>query len=178
GTGKDRVDLIECMNPNPWALDWNDHVPANFRLAMDGFFYVAVGDKGIHGAVGTDGKALDLHGGGILRLRPNGSELEVYSTGVRNILDVALNSEDEIFTYDNTDEEQWMSRVTHMVDGGFYGYPYDYIPRKPYTLWAMADYGSGAATGTVAYNEDGLPPEYHGNLFLADFGKRQILRLR
>src|SRR3989475_8013831 len=178
GVGRDRVDLIESLNPKPWALDWNDHVPANFRLAMDGYFYLAVGDKGIYGAVGRDGKRVDLHGGGILRLRPDGTELEVYCTGVRNILDVAINSEDEIFTYDNTDEEQWMSRVTHMVDGGFYGYPYDFIPRKPYTLWAMADYGSGAATGTVAYNEDGLPPEYHGNLFLADFGKRQILRLR
>lgn len=177
GVGRDRRDLIESTNPNPWALDWNDHVPANFRLAMDGYFYVAVGDKGVFGAVGRDGQRVDLHGGGILRLRPDGTELEVYSTGVRNILDVALNAEDEIFTYDNTDEQQWMSRLTHTVEGGFYGYPYDFIPRRPYTLWMMADYGGGAATGTLAYNEDALPSEYRGNLFLADFGKRQILRV-
>jgi putative heme-binding domain-containing protein len=120
---------------------------------------------------------VDLHGGGILRLRPDGTELEVYCTGVRNILDVALDAEDEIFTYDNTDEHQWMSRLTHMVDGGAYGYPYDFIPRRPYTLWMMADYGGGAATGTTCYTEDALPPEYHGNLFLADFGKRQVLRV-
>ena len=178
GVGRDRVDLIESLNPKPWALDWNDHVPANFRLAMDGYFYMAVGDKGIYGAMGRDGKRVDLHGGGVLRFRPDGTGLEVYCTGVRNILDVAINAEDEIFTYDNTDEQQWMSRVTHMVDGGFYGYPYDFIPRRPYTLWCMADYGGGAATGTFCYNEDALPPEYHGNLFLADFGKRQVLRLR
>jgi len=178
GVGRDRVDLIESLNPNPWALNWNDHVPANFRLAMDGYFYLAVGDKGIYGAVGRDGKRVELHGGGILRLRPAGTELEVFSTGTRNILDVAINAEDEMFTYDNTDEQQWMSRVTHMVDGGFYGYPYDFIPRRPYTLWCMADYGGGAATGAFCYNEDALPPEYIGNLFLADFGKRQLLRLR
>ena len=178
GVGRNRVDLIESLNPKPWALDWNDHVPANFRLAMDGYFYMAVGDKGIYGAVGRDGQRVDLHGGGILRLRPDGTKLEVYCSGVRNILDVAINAEDEIFTYDNTDEQQWMSRVTHMVDGGFYGYPYDFIPRRPYTLWCMADYGGGAATGALCYNEDALPPEYHGNLFLADFGKRQLLRLR
>ena len=178
GVGRDRIDLIESLNPRPWALDWNDHVPANFRLAMDGYFYMAVGDKGVYGAVGRDGKRVDLHGGGILRLRPDGTELEVYCTGARNILDVAINAEDEIFTYDNTDEQQWMSRVTHMVDGGFYGYPYDFIPRRPYTLWCMADYGGGAATGAFCYNEDALPPEYQGNLFLADFGKRQLLRLR
>jgi len=178
GAGKDRVDLIEQTNPNPWALDWNDHVPANFRLGMDGFFYVAVGDKGIYGAVGRDGQRVDLHGGGILRLRPDGTELEVYCTGNRNILDVAMNAEDEFFTYDNTDEQQWMGRVTHMVDGGFYGYPHDFIPRRPYTLWMLADYGAGAATGALCYNEDALPPEYHGNLFLADFGKRQVMRVR
>jgi len=178
GVGRDRLELIESLNPKPWALDWNDHVPANFRLAMDGYFYMAVGDKGVYGAVGRDGKRVDLYGGGILRLRPDGTGLEAYCTGVRNILDVAINAEDEIFTYDNTDEQQWMSRVTHMVDGGFYGYPYDFIPRQPYTLWCMADYGGGAATGAFAYNDDALPPEYRGNVFLADFGKRQLLRLR
>ena len=115
--GRDERILIECTNPNPWA-DWNDHVPANFRLAMDGYLYIAVGDKGVYGAVGRDGQRLELHGGGILRLRPDGTGLEVYCTGVRNILDVAIDAEDELFTYDNTDEHDWMSRLTHMVDGG------------------------------------------------------------
>src|SRR5882672_7848335 len=177
GVGKDRVDLIDQTNPNPWALDWNDHVPANFRLGMDGFFYVAVGDKGIYGATGRDGKRVDLHGGGILRLRPDGTALEIYCTGNRNILDVAMNAEDEFFTYDNTDEQQWMGRVTHMVDGGFYGYPFDFVPRRPYTLWMLEDFGGGAATGTICYTEDSLPEEYGGNMFLADFGKRQIMRV-
>lgn len=177
GIGRDRAEVIEQTNPNPWALDWNDHVPANFRLGMDGYFYVAVGDKGIYGAVGRDGKRVDLHGGGILRLRPDGTDLEVFSSGVRNILDVAMTDEDEIFTYDNTDENHWMGRVTHMVDGGFYGYPFDFIPQRPYTLWMMADYGAGAATGTLVNNEDALPREFRGNLFLADFGQRNIRRV-
>ena len=34
-----------------------------------------------------------------------------------------------MFTYDNTDDGLgWWSRFTHMVDGGTYGYPYDYRP--------------------------------------------------
>jgi putative heme-binding domain-containing protein len=177
GVAGERTDLIDSTNPAPWALDWNDHVPANFRLAMDGFFYIAVGDKGLYGAVGRDGRRLDMKGGGVVRMRPDGTGLEVHSTGVRNILDVAIDQEDELFTYDNTDEQLWMSRLTHMVEGGFYGYPHDFIPRRPYTLWMMADYGGGAATGAFAYNEDALPPEYHGNLFLADFGRREVLRV-
>jgi len=178
GRGKDRVDLIEQTNPNPWALDWNDHIPANFRLAMDGYFYVAIGDKGLYQCQGRDGSEVNLHGGGILRLRPDGTELEVYCAGVRNILDVALNAEDELFTYDNTDEYQWMGRLTHMVDGGLYGYPHDFIPQRPYTLWMMHDFGPGAACGALAYNEDALPIDFRGNLFLADFGKRQVIRAR
>src|SRR6266568_1811699 len=178
GRGQDRVDLIEQTNPNPWALDWNDHIPANFRLAMDGHFYVAIGDKGLYQCQGRDGSKVNLHGGGILRLRPDGTELDIYCAGVRNILDVALNDEDELFTYDNTDEYQWMGRLTHMVDGGFYGYPHDFIPKRPYTLWMMHDVGPGAACGALAYNEDALPVEFRGNLFLADFGKRQLIRAR
>ncbi len=176
--GVHRLDLIEQTNPNAWALDWNDHVPANFRLGMDGYFYMAVGDKGLYGAVGRDGHRVDLPGGGILRLRPDGTGLEVFSLGVRNIMDVALNSEDELFTYDNTDEHEWMGRLTHMVEDGFYGYPHDFIPQRPYTLWCFADFGAGAATGTFAYTDDVLPVEYQDNLILADFGKRQLLRVR
>lgn len=176
--GTNRVDLIEQTNPNASALEWNDHVPANFRLAMDGYFYMAVGDKGIYGAVGRDGKRVDLPGGGILRLRPDGTALEPFCLGVRNILDVAMDAEDELFTYDNTDEHEWMGRVTHMVEGGFYGYPHDFIPRRPYTLWCFADLGAGAATGAMALTEDGLPEAYRGNLVLADFSKRQLLRTR
>lgn len=178
GVGRDREDLIEHTNPKPWAGDWNDHVPANYKLAMDGFFYVAVGDKGVYGAVGRDGSRVELRGGGVIRMRPDATELEVVCRGVRNILDVAINEEDEVFTYDNTDEHHWMGRLTHMVEGGFYGYPWDFHPRRPWTLWMMADYGAGAATGTLAVEEDALPEEYRGTLFLADFGKRSVARVR
>jgi putative heme-binding domain-containing protein len=177
GTGRDPRDLIRQTNPNPWALDWNDHVPANFRLALDGFFYIAVGDKGLFGATGTDGRRVDLHGGGIVRIRPDGSGLEIFSTGVRNILDVARTEEDDLFTYDNTDENQWMGRVTHMVDGGFYGYPFDFIPQQPHTLWMLADYGAGAATGALAVTGDGIPEDWKGNLILSDFGQRNLRRV-
>lgn len=178
GVGRNRRELIEQTLPEPSALNWNDHIPANFRLAMDGYFYAACGDKGLYGAQGTDGSRATLSSGGVFRIRPDGSQLEVFSHGVRNILDAALNAEDDIFTYDNTDEHDWMGRFTHMVEAGFYGYPHDFIPRRPYTLWMMEDYGAGAACGAFAYNEDALPPEYQGSVFLSDFGKRQILRVR
>jgi hypothetical protein len=42
----------------------------------------------------------------------------------------------------------------------------------------MGDYGAGSGTASFAYNEDGLPPEYQGNLFLGDYARSQLMRLR
>jgi len=198
GVGKDPVDLIACTNPEPWSgTNLNDHIPANFRLAMDGYFYMSVGDKGIYGAVSSvDGKKAELFGGGILRIRPDGRDMEVYSTGTRNHLDISLNSEDEIFTYDNTDDGHgWWTRFTHMVDSGFYGYPYDYRPPQSdidgvakfraakgaaptygYTLWRMEEYGGGSPCGATGYCEDALPEEYRNNLYHCEWGKSEVDR--
>lgn len=179
GVGKDRVDLIECTNPRPTQAGFNDHIPSQMRLAMDGYLYISVGDKGIYGFAGRDGRRLELRGGGIIRMRPDGTDAEVFCSGTRNHLDIAVDAEDEMFTYDNTDDGNgWWTRVTHMIDGGFYGYPWDYKPRRPHTLWMMADYKGGSGCGGVAYNEDALPPEYHGNLFFCEWTRSQLLRLR
>jgi putative membrane-bound dehydrogenase-like protein len=195
GVGKDRVDLIETTNPDPTQGGFNDHIPANFHLAMDGYFYLATGDKGIFQCESkVDHRKAEIKGGGILRIRPDGTDLEVYSTGTRNHLDVSINAEDEMFTYDNTDDGQgWWTRFTHMVDGGFYGYPYDYRPTDseqlskwradkqakpgyPYTLWRIEEYGGGSPTGAIGYNEDALPEEYRGNLFHCEWGKGNVER--
>ena len=47
GVGHDARDILTHTLREPWALGWNDHIPANFKLGMDGFFYLAVGDKGL-----------------------------------------------------------------------------------------------------------------------------------
>jgi putative heme-binding domain-containing protein len=174
--GRDPVDLFQT-NPRPWDGGFNDHIPANLHYAMDGYFYLATGDKGIYGAVGKDGSKAELQGGGIIRFRPDGTQLEVYSSGTRNHLDAAINDEMEMFTYDNTDDGNgWWTRVTHMVDRGWYGYPHDYKPHRPYTLWMMKDYGGGSPTGAIGYNEDALPAEYRGNLFMSEWGKGELAR--
>ena len=226
--GVDRKDLIDSDNPSPNVngTGFNDHVPSNIRLGMDGYIYVSTGDKGIYNATSNiDQSKATIHGGGIMRLRADGTGVEAYTTGSRNHLDVAVNSEDELFTYDNTDDGLgWWCRFSHMVDGGFYGYPYDYRPPesdkeampgweavrhnfdkakqdwekankdkpeaeksarpaepfanpfKPWTLWRMEEYGGGSPTGSVAYNEDALPEEFHGNIFASEWGKGEVER--
>lgn len=131
GTGKDPVDYYDTDNPATWGGgSLNDHIPAQFHLGMDGWFYMSTGDKGVYGLVSKiDGSTAELHGGGVIRFRPDGTHFEVYCTGTRNSLDISMNSEDEMFSYDNTDDGiGWNTRFTHLVDGGFYGYPHDYRP--------------------------------------------------
>lgn len=178
--GVNRIDLITNENPHPWAPSFNDHIPSGIRMAMDGYFYISTGDKGLFGATGRDGRKIEMRGG-VYRVRPDGTGLEIYCTGTRNHLEVGINDQDEMFTWDNTDDGGgWWKRETHMVDGGYYGYPYDFKPQRPYTLWMMTDYGAeaGAPTGEVCYNEDALPREYHGNLFQCDWSSCFIPRVQ
>ena len=51
GKADQRVDLITGLGPKlPGFSGINDHVASGVRLGMDGFLYIAVGDKGIpHG---------------------------------------------------------------------------------------------------------------------------------
>jgi len=198
GVGKDPKNIWDTDCIAPWGNGGlNDHIPSNMRLAMDGYLYMSTGDKGIHNAKSNiDGRTAEIHGGGIVRIRPDGTGLEVYCTGTRNHLDVAMNAEDEMFTYDNTDDGLgWWTRYTHMVDGGYYGYPHDYrpeesntkdmewyrktkgeLPYRPWTLWRIDETGGGSAVGDLGYNEDALPQEYRGNTFHCEWGKGQIER--
>ncbi|HET6248066.1 MAG TPA: PVC-type heme-binding CxxCH protein [Tepidisphaeraceae bacterium] len=198
GVGKDPKDIWDSDCIATWGGgSLNDHIPSNVRLGMDGWLYMSTGDKGIYNCKSNiDGSKIEIHGGGVVRMRPDGSHLQVYSSGTRNHLDLALNAEDEIFTYDNTDDGLgWWTRYTHMVDGGYYGYPHDYrpeesnvadmawyrktkgtLPYRPWTLWRIDETGGGSAVGAVGYNEDALPEEYRGNSFNCEWGKSLLQR--
>ncbi len=105
--------------------------------------------------------------------------LEVFSTGTRNHLEPNLDDRDNLFTYDNTDDGLgWWTRVTHHVDGGYYGYPYDYHKRTDRMLPRMAEYGGGSPCGGVFYGEDAWPEKYRGRLFWAEWGKRSVQAFR
>ena len=45
-------------------------------MGIDGWLYIAVGDFGMTNARAADGSTYTLHGGGVVRVRPDGSELE------------------------------------------------------------------------------------------------------
>ena len=175
GKADQKKDLFIDLGPtNNQGL--NDHIVSGLQFGMDGWLYISVGDKGVPGATRPeDGKKVQIKGGGVLRCRPDGTGLEVVTFGTRNHLEANLDEIDQIFTYDNTDDgDGWWTRVTHHIDGGYYGYPYDYHDRPDRFLNRMAEYGGGSPCGAVFYREDAWPEEYRGIGLWAEWGKGKV----
>ena len=156
-----REDLITNLGIPP-NEGLNDHVVSGFTLGMDGFFYISVGDRGIYQAKSVkDGSTITMRGGGIVRCRTDGTQLEIFSTGTRNHLQVNLDAEDNAFTRDNTDDGNgWWTRLTHHIEGGYYGYPYDFRKAPNYgvvqpsqeTLNAIKQHGGTTASDLSTLN--------------------------
>ena len=101
-----------------------DHTSNGVTLGIDGWLYLAIGDFGFLEAEGADGRKLQLRGGGVVRVRPDGTGLELYSRGTRNILEVGLDPLLNGFARDNTnDGGGWDIRLHHFTGLEEHGYP-------------------------------------------------------
>ena len=178
GKADQRVDLITGLGPKvPGFNGINDHVASGLRLGMDGFLYVAVGDKGVPRGVGRDGRTITMSTGGVIRIRPDGTGLEVVSTGERNPLSVALSASDDIFTLGNDDDShKWPNSLTHHVVGGHHGYPHEFLLHPDRCLPIVAGRFGGAGAQGISYNEAGLPSRFRGNLIFCDWGAQAVER--
>ncbi|QTN31026.1 c-type cytochrome [Akkermansiaceae bacterium] len=154
-----------------------DHTTNGVRMGIDGWLYVAVGDFGMPDAVGADGTRVTLWGGGVARVRPDGSELEIYSYNLRNICDIAITPTLDMFSRDNTnDGKGWNTRFHHYVPMGDHGYPRLYQKFANETVQALKDYGGGSGTGALALDEPGFPAEYKNAIFTCDWTTGNIYR--
>jgi putative membrane-bound dehydrogenase-like protein len=153
-----------------------DHTTNGIRMGIDGWIYIAVGDFGMAGAKGTDGRTLTLLGGGVVRVRPDGTELELYARGLRNILDVCIDPYMNLFTRDNTnDGGGWNIRFSHIIQSGRYGYPRLFKNYTDEILPALRDYGGGSGCGGLYVHEPGLFPRPVADAVLTcDWGRSMV----
>lgn len=127
-----------------------DHTTNGLRLSLDGWIYIAVGDYGIKEARGTDGKTISHRGGGIIRVRPDGTDIEVYASGLRNPFDIAIDPLLNQFTRDNTnDGAGWDVRVSHLFQTSNYGYTQLYANFADETMPPLGQFGGGGGTGAL-----------------------------
>jgi putative heme-binding domain-containing protein len=154
-----------------------DHTTNGIRMGIDGWIYVACGDFGAPDAVGTDNTHVQLHGGGILRVRPDGTGLEKFVTGTRNIYDVAIDPLMNVFTRDNTnDGDGWNDRLAYDVPSGYYGYPSKFRNFPGEFIDCMIDFGGGSPCGSLFLDEPGLPPNLGRGFYTVEWGRSVIDR--
>ncbi len=147
-----------------------DHTTNGVRMGIDGWLYISVGDFGTTPAKGTDGSSYTLYGGGVIRVRPDGSQVEPYAVMVRNICDTAISPELDLFSRDNTnDGKGWNTRFHHYTALGDHGYPRLYQNFADEQIQHLADYGGGSGTGALWLSEPGFPKEFQDALFSCDW---------
>lgn len=179
GVADERKELADGFGPPAGVYGFNDHIVTGTHLGMDGRVYISIGDKGVPKAVGADGSTVTLEGGGIVRMKLDGTDLEIVSSGTRNHLDVAMDSLDNMFTYDNTDDGVgWWTRFTHHVPSGYFGYPYDYHPYPQRHLPRISEHGGGSPVGADAYREAAWPADLVNVPFMCEWGKQKVQLFR
>ncbi|GHB76998.1 DUF7133 domain-containing protein [Persicitalea jodogahamensis] len=152
-----------------------DHSTNGIRMGIDGWIYIAVGDFGFVDAEDRSGKKLTQLGGGILRVRPDGTEMEVYTHGLRNIYDVAIDPYMNIFTRGNTnDGGGWNVRFIHQIQSGEYGYPVLFKHFTEEILPALVDVGGGSGTGALFMDDPTWPAKYNHVPMMSDWGRSQL----
>ncbi|MEO8621574.1 MAG: PQQ-dependent sugar dehydrogenase, partial [bacterium] len=149
GIADESTDIVTGLG---FDLDFRgaDHTTNNVELGPDGWLYVAVGDYGFIRAVGTDGRQIQHRGGAVVRVRPDGSNLEIVAVGTRNIYDVAIDPFGRVYARDNTnDGDGWDTRLHYLAPGANMGYPIKYQNFKTEHFPTLADYGPGAGVGSL-----------------------------
>jgi putative membrane-bound dehydrogenase-like protein len=170
----ERKDLLTGLGLTPEENPKLLHCANGVTVGHDGWLYLAMGDNGVN-VPRPEGDRLVFNGGGILRCRPDGRDLHVFSTGLRNIYDVALDAELNVFTRDNeNDGGTYMIRVIHCFHGSDHGYPFLYDTRPDEAMPPLADLGLGTSAGCAFYLERQFPAEYRGNLFVAEWGRSVV----
>ncbi len=148
-----------------------DHTTNGLSLGIDGWLYISGGDFGFKEAVGTDGKHLQHRAGGVIRFRPDGSGLEVFSTGTRNILGTPVSPLLDLFARDNTnDGGGWDVRFHHFTGLEDHGYPRMYINFGDEIVQPLADYGGGSGCGSAYLSEPGIPEKWNNAPLTCDWG--------
>jgi glucose/arabinose dehydrogenase len=153
-------------------------------------------DKQMFISVGSHNNVTDIdkdnsefHRADILVTNPDGSDLKVYATGIRNGSGLTVNPKTgEVWTSVNERDEIGDNLppdyVTHVQEGGFYGWPWYYTgghhdPRFPGRHPELQDKvivpdvllePHDASLGLTFYEAKQFPKKYQGQLFVAEHG--------
>jgi glucose/arabinose dehydrogenase len=162
-----------------------NHWTRDLVFSKDGKrMFVAVGSTDNIGQTGNNQKRAN-----ILEFTPEGKYVGIYASGIRNPAGLGVNPETgEVWCSVNERDELGDNLVpdyiTHVKEGGFYGWPWFYLgqnqdPRLAGQHPEMKDKAivpdillqpHNASLGLTFYDGKQFPEEYHGDLFAAEHG--------
>ncbi len=168
-------------------LGASGHDMHGLRFGPDGKIYWSHGDRGFH--VEAEGKTFSFpDGGGVLRCNPDGSELEIVCTGLRNPQELAFDDFGNLFTGDNNisiaPDVGETCRWTYVVEGADYGWRigYQFMPtggawcgEEQWRLEAgfqvpyVARLGHGPSGVTHHPGVAAIPDRYKDHFFMCDY---------
>lgn len=169
--------LTDIVTGLPSWQYWG-HSNNQMALGADGKIYFGVGATTDHGPLQVENEA------SIMRVNPDGSELEVFATGFRNVYDLTFNANGDLFAADNAPDTLTSNEIldffpseelNHVVEGGHYGFPEIYSPmaHEDAALPPIATFLPSTGSAGLLYYENGVFPEdYHGGIFVAQYGSR------
>jgi glucose/arabinose dehydrogenase len=201
-TGRDQITILHDRNGNGEAdfyENFNNEVMAatnfhaftmNLETDADGNFYFAKATPWPPVSRGEMQVPAEVtpHHGVLFKLSPDGEDLEIIATGLRNPNGMGISPEGEIVYADN--EGNWVptSKVHRIREGGFHGFvpsahlegPIPGFPRvpaeedfiKPIT-WTPHYIDNSPAKPTFITSED-WPDELQGHLLLASYGRGHL----
>lgn len=121
--------------------------------------------------------------GWICRISPDGSDWKMVASGFRNSVDIALNREGELFTYDSDLEfdigSPWYrpTRVNHVTSASEFGWRAGSAKWPEYFAdgnGSVLDIGPGSPTAISFGHHSNFPSRFQDKLFLCDWTFGQI----